>query len=484
MHRANVADSRRSSRVPITVPIRVTSLQPDTHFSEVCETLVVSAHGCAMRSPVRLEAGVPVQVYSKEGRETIAHVVGCQPMGFDQSGWRVGVKLDRPQNFWGLKPVPEEWVGVLEMPAPTAHGSKRKLSAVSSEAVHEAQTQVPPALRVVFDKLEKQLSDEHLRVVLSELVKPLNAEVTDIREKLARAESRRSRFEVSLSQIPPELEEQLWARLRRDLGTQALEQAREQSAEVLGAAKATIEEKITVAQSEFRQKVLQDLKAVEQRAQALGLDMTDTVRQQLRSGMEKFQQQALDAGGRLDRRSEEHLQALKQRLGEEHDTYRKEMDQVQAAIQSKSTHLEAKVADLGGRIGNLDQSVRRLESNLDEHLERLAGEIVSAARTELEGAAGVALKELQARGASELGNQLDEACRRLNNIQKEIGLSVSESLKAQVAVAMEAFEQTMEELAQHSVGRWRLALAKDLNSVATLLGEKIRSEARCGDDDN
>ncbi len=46
---------RRSSRVPVKVPIRVTSMEPRAQFSEVCETLVVSAHGCALRS--RLETG-------------------------------------------------------------------------------------------------------------------------------------------------------------------------------------------------------------------------------------------------------------------------------------------------------------------------------------------------------------------------------------------------------------------------------------------
>src|SRR5439155_7113081 len=38
MH-ANLPDTlRRSSRVPITVPMLVTSLEPGPHFSEICET--------------------------------------------------------------------------------------------------------------------------------------------------------------------------------------------------------------------------------------------------------------------------------------------------------------------------------------------------------------------------------------------------------------------------------------------------------------
>ncbi len=484
MHSANLPDTpRRSSRVPITLPIRVTSLEPSARFSGICETLVVNAHGCALRSPVKLEAGIPVRFQSEEGRETMAHVVACQPLGSHQPGWKLGVKLDRPENFWGIKPCPEQWLGLLEMPVSTTARPSRKLSMVNPEALHQPLSPDAPTLKVVFDKIETQLSDEHLKTILAELVKPLNAEMTDIREKLTRGDSKRSKFEVSLSQIPPELEEQLWVRLKRDLETQALQQTREQSAQVLGAAKATIDEKINASQEEFRQRALQDLQAVEQRAQAISLDMSDTVRQQLRTGLEKFQQQALDAGSRLDRRSEDHLQALQQRLGEEHEAYRREMEQVQAAVESKSARLEAQLGDLSSRTGNLDQSVRRLESNLDDHLEQVGREIISAAHTDLQSAAGVVLKELKANGAHELANQVGEARGRLSNIQKEIEVSISESLKTKVAEAMQAFEQTMEELAQHSVGRWRLALAKDLNSVATLLGEKIRSEARCDTDD-
>ena len=59
--------SRRSSRVPIAVPLLVTSLDPSNHFSEVCETLVVNAHGCAIRSPMEVKAGIPVHFHTKDG---------------------------------------------------------------------------------------------------------------------------------------------------------------------------------------------------------------------------------------------------------------------------------------------------------------------------------------------------------------------------------------------------------------------------------
>ncbi|HYA98267.1 MAG TPA: PilZ domain-containing protein, partial [Methylomirabilota bacterium] len=103
MHTSDIPGTfRRSSRVPMALPVTIISLEPKAQFLETCETLVISAHGCAMLSPIRLEAGVPLQFRVNNGRQTTAHVVDCQPLGSDQPGWKVAVKLDLPGNFWGL----------------------------------------------------------------------------------------------------------------------------------------------------------------------------------------------------------------------------------------------------------------------------------------------------------------------------------------------------------------------------------------------
>src|SRR5690349_9036240 len=91
---------RRSSRVPAELPIRVTSLD-GTHFSEVCKTLVVNAHGCALQTRVRFDEGIPLRFHNNNGHETTARVVSCDPIGPDNLAWRLAAKLDRPENFWG-----------------------------------------------------------------------------------------------------------------------------------------------------------------------------------------------------------------------------------------------------------------------------------------------------------------------------------------------------------------------------------------------
>ena len=144
---------RRSSRVPANVPLRVTSLEPNGQFSEVCETLVVNAHGCALRFPVRLHAGSALRLHTKEGRQTTAYVVACEPLGSDGQSWRLGARLDRPENFWGLEACPEDW-RVLEMPAPAAQSSSGKPPA-GSVAIHKPQARSASS-QAILDKIEEK----------------------------------------------------------------------------------------------------------------------------------------------------------------------------------------------------------------------------------------------------------------------------------------------------------------------------------------
>jgi hypothetical protein len=447
--------SRRSSRVSVNVPILVTSLAPGAHFSEICETLVVSAHGCAMRSPVKLDAGVAIHFHSKDGRETMAEVVDCQPMGSSEEGWKLAARLDQPDNFWGLKSCPEDWAKLAKLPA----SAEQKL-----------------ARKPVGDKFQQQLSEDKLRTVISEFVQPLHAELTELKSKLARGEPKRSQFEVSLSHIPPELEEKLWTRLRQDLSAQAQRQTREQSEKLLASTQAAIEKKITDGQEEFRRSIKPELQAVEQRAQSISADMANRMRQHLAEGLGEFQKQAADERKRLEQWSQQLVQNVEHRLGEQYETHRWEMQQIQTAASSEAARLQTQVADLSGRMAKLDESARRLESELDTHLERMAADIVSDARSELKSTVDVLLKELHTRNEKELGKQLDDACSHLKIIQKGIEASASDLLKTQVKDSLKSFEHSMDDLAQHSVERWRRTLAGGLNSLVKTLGEQLRLE--------
>src|SRR5207244_10758344 len=101
MHNENTLLSmRRSSRVPATMPVLVTSLD-GAHFSEVCETLVVNAHGCAIRSRAKLDAGVQLHFHTKEDRVTTAQVVSCQQIKTDDQNWLLSASVDGPASTVG-----------------------------------------------------------------------------------------------------------------------------------------------------------------------------------------------------------------------------------------------------------------------------------------------------------------------------------------------------------------------------------------------
>src|SRR6185437_11908045 len=307
-----------------------------------------------------------------------AHVVDCKPMGAGQHGWQLAARLDQPENFWGLESCPEDWGRLLEIHSDDPQ-PPRKMPR-SDKAQPSA-----PGLKIVAEKGHAQVTDHDMRAIVAEFVQPLHAEVVALKEKLAQGDAKRSRFDISLSHIPPEVEEKLWVRLREDLGTQVLKQTQEQSAQVLGSAKSLIEQKIGQALEGFRQHAAEQLQTVEQNARGLSDEIAEAVGQHFNAGAEKFQQQVTDAGIRADQQNEEHFRGLQQRLGKEHEVYRREMEKLQSTVAAEVSRLQAQATSLSSRIAQLDDTATRLESGMDTRLSQMASDQISAARVQLEG---------------------------------------------------------------------------------------------------
>jgi gas vesicle protein len=484
--------------VPVNVPILVTSLEPESKFSEVCETLVVNAHGCSMRSPVRLDEGVLLHFHSKDGRETTAKVVYCEPLDADHHGWRLGARLDRPQNFWGLKTAPQDWLRLPAPAEPTGDVLSPKLKNVQS--MQPVSEKIPASLKSMLDTLQRQVAEERLRGLVSDAMRPLLSELAELRETVARSQQpkERSKFEVSLSHIPPELQDQIETRLRKELNPRVMEEARSQSAQVLEAARNAIEKTTSASHTEFRERVSQDLRSVqkkvegvsaeaekrvqgisiemEKRVQAVSTETVSSLRDHLKREMGEFHQHMVDAGSRLRKLSDELLQVQQQTLAGDHNAHRQELEELQATVKSEAQRVQAEVADMDGRIAKLDDSARALESGLDIRLSKLATNTVSSARSQLESTVDVILKELGTRSAQELTEQVDEAAVRLGIIQKGIENAVSESMRLQAAGTLESFEKSLEDLSKKSVERCRGTLANGLSSLARSLGEQFRLE--------
>jgi hypothetical protein len=465
---------RRSSRVPTAIQILVTSLE-GKHFSDVCETLVVNAHGCAILTRVKLETGVPLHFHSKDGRATTARVVSCQPIGSDHRRWRLGAKLDRPENFWGLRDCPKDWALSEAAAAVVPSKPLQILKPTNTPVSHHLPGQVKQTSDSVLDRLARQLETQ-VKKMVAESVRPLEAEIVVLKERLAQREANPSRFEVSLSSIPPELEQQIEARLKKDLRPRVLDEAREQSALLLASAKATIDQRTNEAHEKVLRAVAEELKVVEKRAQDISTYISESTQEHLRRGLEDFRQKILDGGNSLKRLSEELLEFLQQNLLAEHDARRGDLEQLRTAVTSESARLQEQIGCLDTRIGNLDQSARCLESGLDQRLSRISSDTVKDTRSQFESAANEILEELIARSVHLLREQLEETRGNMKNVQEGIVASVSESLNGQATNALQAFEHSMEHLARLAVERWRLKLEGGLNALAKSLNEQFRLE--------
>lgn len=466
---------RRSSRIPAAVTILVTSLD-GARFSEVCETLVVNAHGCAMLSPAKLDTGVPLHLHSKEGREAAAHVVYCQPVGSDLRHWRLGASLDQPENFWGLRDYPGDWpVAAVSVPPRVI---QTLVPTVLPPSPKEA---VSHSSEAAIGRLARQLEAPLTRMI-AEAIRPLQGEVATLSQKLAHREANPSRFEVSLSSIPPELEQQLELRLRRDLGPRVLEEARQQSALLMAEGKAALERRAAETHEHYLQRVADELAAVEQRATDLSAHIFHETREYLHRGLDDFHDQLLNGGNSLKRLGEELLDFLQQSLNQEFHTRRADLEQLRASVSSESSRLQEQIEDLDRRIAKLDEATRGLESGLDQRLSQMSSNTVQEARGQLEAASSAILDELTTCFAKTLADQQHAVSENMRIAQEGIISSASDSLKAEAATALQAFERSMEELGKRSAERWRLRLASSLNAMAKELGERLQMQADSGDD--
>lgn len=113
---------RRSTRLPLEVPIRVTSRDPKLVFSEECTTTLVNAHGCGLITQHSLPRGLSVELeIIKSGRRNTARVADVVSLGGDPETWLLGMELDTPGNFWGIEYAPSDWK--IEEPPPPSEST-------------------------------------------------------------------------------------------------------------------------------------------------------------------------------------------------------------------------------------------------------------------------------------------------------------------------------------------------------------------------
>jgi hypothetical protein len=101
---------RRSTRLPLEVPVLVTSLNAAQPSSVECQTTLVNAHGCGLISTRKFSRRTPVRIEIVSAkRHTTAQVADVVPLGGDPETWLIGLELDVAGNFWGIDYAPSDW---------------------------------------------------------------------------------------------------------------------------------------------------------------------------------------------------------------------------------------------------------------------------------------------------------------------------------------------------------------------------------------
>jgi hypothetical protein len=163
---------RRSTRLPLEIPLRVTSLDPKIAFAEDCNTVTVNAHGCGLISAKRLAAGTRVRLEIVSDKQaTTARVLDVVPLDDNNSSWLLGMEMEHAGNFWGIKYAPADWAeeesAVVVADQPKIAPLPAKPSEAKAAPVKKADT--PAADGKVRKPLPtKEIPETVLRRLLSE----------------------------------------------------------------------------------------------------------------------------------------------------------------------------------------------------------------------------------------------------------------------------------------------------------------------------
>jgi hypothetical protein len=135
--------TRRSTRLRVEIPLKVTSLDRKHPFCAECVALVVSLQGCGFRASQALPLETPVLLSDLPGGGSASgRVANCLPLGQDGKYFLIGVSLYNHGNVWGIADPPEDWNAVPNASAASAasavqdsdkNGSAKNASARSKD---------------------------------------------------------------------------------------------------------------------------------------------------------------------------------------------------------------------------------------------------------------------------------------------------------------------------------------------------------------
>ncbi len=188
----NLKDNRRSTRLPISIPIVITGVDAEgIQFSESVRTLIVNKHGGKILTARHLVRGTEVEIENRAlGVSAKATVAWLNEKHQTGDLHHVGLQLLEALNIWGIAFPPDDWHSEIvdedpAAPAPLPGGAQAGDAGrrVSSLAGEEITIQL---LKEMQDSADAHARDFEDRV--NQLIHRLGSELEfDLRERASLA---------------------------------------------------------------------------------------------------------------------------------------------------------------------------------------------------------------------------------------------------------------------------------------------------------
>ncbi|MFQ5694406.1 MAG: PilZ domain-containing protein [Terriglobia bacterium] len=486
---------RRSQRIPLVVPLQVSSLDPKVEFSERCETTSVSRHGCLVRSRKALPKGMPIRLdIPHTDRAAAARVVHTEPAGPNEKIFSIAMELYQAENFWGVRFPPDDW-GQEEGPKPgadpalaalqrrigeemkakkAAKAAKEKASAVSPITGAEASETPPPSAAPLLASAEEIAPAEPTRPeVSSEPAAP--AQAPTLGASSAALEERTADFEQALKEKAQAIAAEFEQSYRASLG------------DLLAKVRADLEQHATTDWERLRSQAHEELHNIAaQTRQALGNEL-ETRRQQtteLEAKLNTLQETRQQIEQRLNTFREtlahELTQAREPLLAQGREQVqdalaelRKQVDAEAARRAQAATGFQAELEEIRKDRDYVESLIRRLPQTVDQRVE--------------EGIAGT-LDQLRKRVAEEFSAQTQTQTEELEKaltaqterVAHDLRQKLFEDFDRQEREIMDRISVRLEELRQleTTLQQFREQTGQQLQTTARQLTEELQGRLR------
>ena len=479
----------------LEVPVLVTSFSPSDGFTQMCEPVWVSNHGCNFQCPKKLLFGKTIRLdIPHSGRQIKARVVRTQPKDLPDNVWEICIELERAENFRGIQQPPKDWTnGAAETKDASGEGSNASgrtgetppggdASSAAEGKVVPISARLEKARQELFEQqlsdLKRQMESEALRQterIWNELRKKSQQYVTELNGKIADLQTKIGELEQGAQGAETLAEDQLTG-VSEELVETKLEEVKGMVREEVASVREYLlqeirarapEEASGVITGEDQQRLDQSLDRLEASREQLdqfqaligpGERLVKELKYQVQEWTEKLPQQEAHYQQRLSEaisRAEGFATDLERQL-------RERDAEVRERIQQGTAQLELVREQSQNLLGNLEEQMKNVGRPVWEEMQAFGERLTGALRQEL--SADVEVHK------SRLHSEIEAQRSRFDQMRAQaeaVAGSVEENVRGRL-------DQMTAELA----GQFRLKLETQLQVTSHGVMSRVEGELR------